>query len=81
MKAFIVTSNQDGSTGEFSRQGARMTSVNTTAITARDHACTFGHVMAGGMTDTRSQCSIGCGLDGIQQEAYQVCCLKEGTTR
>ena len=68
MKAFVVTSNQDWGTGEFSRQGTRATPVSAKEET---HASTFGHVLARGMACAHRRCAIGRGRDGMQSEASQ----------
>ena len=81
MKAQNEEINQDGSAGEFSQQGACATPVNAAAVAAKYHAPTLEYVLAGGMTDARRRCAVGCWQDYTQQEACQAGHPKEGVAR
>ena len=77
MKTYAVTSNQDGDAGEFSFQGACATPVNIAAMAAKDHASTFGRVLAGCMADIHRRYATESGQDEKHPDACQTGHLRE----
>ena len=69
MKTCVVTSNQDGDAGKFSRHGAYATPANAKEET---HAPTSGHVLAGCMADVHRRYAARRGQDGRQPDACQM---------
>ena len=69
MKAQTTAINQNRGAGEFSLQGACAIPVNIVAVAAKDHASTFGHVLAGCMADMYRRYAAGRGQDDRQPDA------------
>ena len=72
METRTTAINQDGGAGEFSLQGACATPVNIAAVAAKDHAPTFGHVLAGCMVDIHRRYAVGRGQDDRHSNACQM---------
>ena len=77
MKTQGKTSNQDGGAGEFSFQGTCATPVNIAAMAAKDHASTFGRVLAGCMADIHRRYATESGQDEKHPDACQTGHLRE----
>ena len=69
METRTTAINQDGSAGEFSFQGTCATPVNIAAVAAKDHASTFGHVLAGCMADIHRRYATESGQDEKHPDA------------
>ena len=77
MKVQTTAINQDGGAGEFSLQGACATPVNIAAVAAKDHASTFGRVLAGCVADIHRRYAAESGQDEKHPDACQTGHLRE----
>ena len=77
MKKQVTAISQDESTGDFSHHGTCTTPVDATARIAKDHASTFGRILADRISYTHRRYAAGCGQDDRTLDACQMTRFRE----